>query len=223
MTLPSSPLAWASLLCVAVAGGILLHFLIKAPPLNLKTKLSLALGLGLFPALAATTSTVAGIQRTTERDFCGSCHVMGAHLADAEDPTSTSLAARHARNPYFGDNNCYVCHADYSMVGYALTKLNGLKHVYHYYLSGYRDQSLEEALTQIRLYKPYDNGNCMQCHSGQGPLWRKVPEHVPLQPALGANTVSCSSEGCHGYAHPFSKAFQTADSSPLEQAEEAGP
>lgn len=168
----------------------------------------LALGLGLFPILAAATSTVAGMQRTTEREFCGSCHVMGGHLRDAEDPASTSLAARHARNPFFGEHNCYVCHADYSMIGYALTKVNGMKHVYHYYFSGYREQTLEQGLASIRLYQPYDNDNCRQCHSGQLPLWRSVPEHVLLEPQLRTNEVSCASQGCHGYAHPFSKAFQ---------------
>jgi nitrate/TMAO reductase-like tetraheme cytochrome c subunit len=210
MTPPSSVLAWICLLCVAISGGILLRHLFKAPPLDLRTKLTLAFGLGLFPALAAATSTVVGIQRTTERDFCGSCHVMGAHVADAEDRASVSLAARHAQNPFFGEHNCYTCHADYSMIGYALTKLNGLKHVYHYYLSGYRQKTLEQALAEIRLYEPYDNGNCKQCHTGRGPLWRQVPEHLPLEAALDSNTVSCASAGCHGYAHPFSKPFQSA-------------
>jgi cytochrome c-type protein NapC len=210
MTPPSSVLAWICLLCVAISGGILLRHLLKAPPLELRTKLTLAFGLGVFPALAAATSTVVGIQRTTERGFCGSCHVMGAHLADAEDPASVSLAARHAQNPFFGEHNCYTCHADYSMIGYALTKINGLKHVYHYYLSGYRQKTLAQALTEIRLYEPYDNGNCKQCHTGRGPLWRQVPEHLPLEAALDVNAVSCASAGCHGYAHPFSKPFQSA-------------
>ncbi len=223
MTPPSSALAWVCLLCVAISGVILLHYLVKAPPLELRTKLTLALGLGLFPGLAATTSTVVGIQRTTERDFCGSCHVMGAHVQDAEDPSSVSLAARHARNPYFGEHNCYTCHADYSMVGYALTKINGLKHVYHYYASGYRQKTLEQALADIRLYKPYDNNNCRQCHTGRGPLWRQVPEHVPLEAALDANTVSCASDGCHGYAHPFSKPFQRASFDELESPWKVAP
>lgn len=210
MTLPSSALAWLCLTCVIISAGILLHHLVKAPPLSPRTKLVLALGLGLFPGLASTSGTVVGMQRTTERDFCGSCHVMGAHVRDAEDPSSISLAARHAQNPFFGEHNCYTCHADYSMIGYALTKLNGLKHVYHYYLSGYRDKTLEQALAEIRLYEPYDNANCRQCHTGRGPLWRQVPEHVPLEAALDANTVSCASDGCHGHAHPFSKAHQRA-------------
>lgn len=221
--MPSSALAWVCLLCVCISGGILVHYLVKAPPLALRTKLLLALGLGLFPGLAATTGTVVGMQRTTEREFCGSCHVMEGHVQDAEDLSSTSLAARHARNPFFGGHNCYTCHADYSMIGYALTKLNGMQHVYHYYLSGYRDKTLEQALAEIRLYKPYDNDNCRQCHTGRGPLWRKVPEHVPLEAALDTNAVSCASDGCHGYAHPFSKPYQQVALDERDEGLEGGP
>lgn len=208
MSLPSSPLAWVSLAFIVLAAGALVYYLVRSPPLDLRTKLALGVGLGLFPLLATVLSSVTGMQRTTEREFCGSCHVMGAHLSDAEDPTSSSLAARHGRNPFFGDHNCYVCHADYGMVGYALTKLNGMKHVYHYYLGGYRELSLEDALPRLHLYKPYDNGNCKQCHSGSVPLWRSVPEHVSLEQELESNRVSCASSGCHGYAHPFSKQQQ---------------
>jgi cytochrome c-type protein NapC len=63
----------------------------------------------------------------------------------------------------------------------------------------------EEALPKLHLYKPYDNGNCRQCHSMQGPHWKKVPEHRSLAEALVKNQVSCASAGCHGVAHPFSK------------------
>ena len=56
-----------------------------------------------FPAIAAASSTVTGMERTTQREFCGSCHVMTAHYEDAADPASQSLAARHSRNPFFGE------------------------------------------------------------------------------------------------------------------------
>jgi cytochrome c-type protein NapC len=205
MQLPSSVLAWASLLGIAGAAAILLRQLVLSPPLHLRTKLLLALGLAVLPLFAAVTTTVEGMQRTTERDFCGSCHVMQAHVADAEDPASLSLASRHARNPFFGSRNCYVCHANYGLIGYPMTKLNGMKHVYHYYLGEYGELSLEQALPKLHLYEPYDNVNCRQCHSGLAPLWKEVPEHAALGEALFEGSVSCASGGCHGYAHPFSK------------------
>ena len=104
----------------------------------------LLLGLGVFPTITAATSTVAGMEATTHREFCGSCHTMDDHFGNATDPDAQSLAARHTRNPFFGEESCYVCHADYGMFGYALTKMGGMKHVYYYYLGGYRGMSKEE-------------------------------------------------------------------------------
>ncbi len=204
-TAPITLLGFACVVCALIAAGILMHFLIRRPALTLPTKLRLALGFGVFPLLAAAANTADGMHATTERKFCGSCHVMEMHVADAEDPDSSSLASRHARNPFFGDRNCYVCHADYGMLGYPLTKLNGMKHVLAYYTEGFLDETVEQAISRIHLYKPYDNDNCMQCHSGTLPRWRKVPEHVSLEPQLQDNSVSCASTGCHGVAHPFSK------------------
>jgi cytochrome c-type protein NapC len=194
-----------SLLCAALAALTLLDYLIKQPPLDVRVKVQLAFAFGVFPVLAAISSTAEGMKATTERPFCGSCHVMELHVADAEDPNSMSLAARHARNPFFGDRNCYVCHADYGMLGYAMTKLNGMRHVWSYYAHGFVNETAEQAIQRIKLYKPYDNANCMQCHSGTLPRWRKVGEHVALEPQLRNNSVSCASKGCHGQAHPFSK------------------
>lgn len=198
-------LGYLALGSAAAAAAILLYFLIKKPPLDARMKLWLLLGLGVFPTVTALTSTVAGMEATTDREFCGSCHVMDAHFQDTADPKAQSLAARHSRNPHFGGQSCYVCHADYGMLGYPLTKLGGMGHVYHYYLGGYNKLSLEEAKREIHLAKPYENVNCRQCHTATARMWREVPEHTALQAELLTNKVSCASAGCHGYAHPFTK------------------
>jgi cytochrome c-type protein NapC len=91
------------------------------------------------------------------------------------------------------------------MYGYAATKTGGLRHVYYYYLGGFRSMSLEEAKRTIRLAKPYDNTNCRQCHTTSLQDWTRVPEHGALSEELAKNQVSCASAGCHGYAHPFNK------------------
>lgn len=200
-----TPLGVVVLICAGLAAVILGIYLVRNPPLNLHVKLWLLLGLGAFPALAGVSSTVEGMQATTHRHFCGSCHVMKAHFRDTKNVESQSLAARHSRNPMFGDKSCYICHADYGMYGYAMTKVGGMRHVYEYYLGGYRAMSLDEALEEIRLRKPYDNTNCRQCHTTTLKDWQRVPDHVSLQAELESNAVSCASAGCHGYAHPFSK------------------
>lgn len=206
MALATSWLGVVALLSAASAAAILLRFLIKKPLLDARVKLQLLLGLGVFPAIAAVSSTVAGMEATTHREFCGSCHVMGPYFENTSDPRAQSLSARHSRNPYFGDHSCYVCHADYGMFGYAATKAGGMRHVYEYWLGGYRQMTLEQSKRAIHLRKPYDNHNCRQCHTTTVHDWRRIPDHQSLEPELASNKVSCASAGCHGYAHPFTKA-----------------
>jgi cytochrome c-type protein NapC len=219
-----NPLDGVALLSAAVAAIILFTYLVRRPALHLRWRLWLFLGLGILPAIAAASSTVAGMQATTERPFCGSCHVMTAHARDAADPSSQSLAARHSRNPSFGEHSCYVCHADYGMYGYALTKAAGMRHVWFYYFGGYRSMSLEQAKKTIHLIKPYDNGNCRQCHTTTLKDWKRVPDHESLKAELDSNRVSCASAGCHGYAHPFTKSAQApAVTSTAKGASSAAP
>jgi cytochrome c-type protein NapC len=204
--LASSWLGILALISAAVAALILLRHLIKKPALDVRAKLWLLLGLGVFPAIAAASTTVVDMEATTHREFCGSCHVMRAHYDNSANVTAQSLAARHSRNPFFGDRSCYVCHADYGMFGYLLTKAGGMRHVYEYYLGGYRQLTLEQAEKKIHLVKPYNNQNCRQCHTTTVQDWRKLPDHESLAAELASNKVSCVSAGCHGYAHPFTKA-----------------
>jgi nitrate/TMAO reductase-like tetraheme cytochrome c subunit len=194
-----------AVVCALLAGALLVAYLVKKPVIDLRMKLQLFIGLGVLPAVTGVSSTVVGMEATTERKFCGSCHVMQSHFQDASDPASQSLAARHSRNPFFGERSCYVCHADYGMYGYAMTKAGGMRHVYEYYLGGYNSMSLEQFNREIQLRKPYDNTNCRQCHSTTASVWTNVPDHVSLKAELDSNKVSCASAGCHGNAHPFNK------------------
>ena len=118
--------------------------------------------------------------------------------------TSSTLASRHARNPSFGDENCYRCHEDYGMFGTVTTKLGGMRHVYEY-LRAYHSMTLDEAVPTIHIRKPFPNSNCMQCHSTEGDLWLSQPDHARLLKEIRSGEASCASEGCHGPAHPFSK------------------
>jgi nitrate/TMAO reductase-like tetraheme cytochrome c subunit len=188
-----------------IAAAILLHHLFAKPKLLATTRLKLLLGLAVFPFIAAVSTTASGMERTTEREFCGSCHVMETHLSDLVDPNSPSLASRHSRNHQMGPHACYTCHADYGMLGYPMTKLTGMSHVYYYYLGGYKNWSLERFHAEVRIAKPFPNANCQQCHSGTLSSFANVKEHLGLQEELQANKVSCASAGCHGVAHRFSK------------------
>ena len=199
-----NPVIAAALGCAGMSAVLVLWFLVRRPVLTRATKIALLLGIGVLPLATAATGNVAGFEATKTRQFCGSCHVMTPYGADSDDAHSTTLAARHARNAMFGDDNCYGCHANYGMYGTIITKLGGLRHVYLYVLD-YRNMSLEEARTSIHIRTPFQNATCMHCHSTQGPSWNKVKEHASLLDRLRAGSVSCASAGCHGPAHPFSK------------------
>ena len=188
----------------ALASAIIITYLIKRPAFTLGTRLWLFFGLGVLPIGTALAGNTAGMEATKRVEFCSSCHVMLAHTGDAFDLRSQSLAARHSRNPMFGGESCYICHADYGLFGTVFTKLNGMHHVAEY-LKEYRNRSLEETLPELHLYKPMPNHNCQQCHSGKNRLWLEVDDHVAAQSDIATGEVSCASEGCHGFAHPFSK------------------
>jgi cytochrome c-type protein NapC len=183
------------------SAGILVWYLVRRPPLSWSTKVVLLFGLGVFPIATSTTGNVVGFQHTMSRDFCGGCHVMEPFTGDVANPASFTLAARHSRNPSFGDHSCYACHADYGMFGVVTTKMNGMRHVYEYW-TRFHSLSIEEALPQIEMFKPYPNGNCMQCHSTRVPTFDRVPEHAALTDEVRSGKVSCASEGCHGPVHP---------------------
>lgn len=195
---------YLALACSFVASVILIVYLVKRPVLSVGTKLWLFFGLGVLPFGTAVGGNAAGMEASKQVTFCSSCHVMQAHSGDAWDPNSQSLAARHTRNPLFGKESCYVCHADYGMMGTIFTKLGGMGHVYEY-LKEYHQYTLEEAIDKIHLRKPMPNRNCQQCHSGKNKLWLAVPDHVSARDELTSGRISCGSAGCHGFAHPFSK------------------
>ena len=204
-----TPLTLIALACAAASAVILVVYLVRRPPLVGATKLWLLLGLGVFPIGVAAAGNIQGFEATKQRRFCGSCHVMVPHASDSDDGTSSSLASRHARNHLFGEENCYMCHADYGMFGTVLTKLGGMRHVW-LYATEFKNVPIEEAKQKIHIRRPYPNENCMQCHSTKLDLWLRTPDHKSALDDVRTGRVSCASGGCHGFAHPF---WQPADAS----------
>ena len=200
----SDPFLVLALITAALSAAVLLWFLVRRPAFTRGTKLALLLGIGVLPIATAANGNIAGYHATKTTQFCGSCHVMTPYEHDVRDPGSTSLAARHSRNAAFGDESCYACHADYGMFGTVTTKIGGMRHVY-LYLTEFRSMTVEEALPQIHLIKPFSNEACMRCHSTRSPLWNQVDDHTSALAEIRGGTVSCASDGCHGPSHPFSK------------------
>jgi nitrate/TMAO reductase-like tetraheme cytochrome c subunit len=194
-----------ALACAAFAAILIVLYLVWRPPLSALTKVWLLFALGVFPLGAAAAGNVEGMHASKQRTFCSSCHVMLPYTDDSNDRASASLASRHGRSKLFGDENCYVCHADYGMYGTLLTKLGGLGHVYRYYDGEYRTMPLEESKVKIHLHAPFKNENCMQCHSTETALWLSNADHKASLDEVRRGQLSCASSGCHGYAHPFNK------------------
>lgn len=195
-------LGWITLAGAIATAALLIPYLIRRPALDTRVRIGLFLGLGVLPLLTSVSGTAAGFESTKQRGFCSSCHVMEPWTQDAANPLSTSLAAAHSRNALTGEQSCYACHANYSMFGAALTKLNGMKHVWHY-LTHHKDTPVKEFVAGVSLYSPYPNQNCTHCHSMQAPRWRRQTDHAALLTRLQEGKVSCASEGCHGSPHPF--------------------
>jgi cytochrome c-type protein NapC len=190
--------------CAGVAAAILLWFLFRRPPLTRAVKGLLLLGFGGFPIAAAAIGNVSNYRRTQARGFCGGCHTMKPWIDDSNDRASTTLAAAHARNQEFGDENCYRCHEDYQPFGLVTTKLAGLRHVWLYYTE-FKKLPDDVAYARVVIKRPYPNANCMHCHSTETPIWTKVPEHASSAELVRTGALSCASAGCHGPAHPFSQ------------------
>jgi len=205
-----TPLALIALAAALVAAAIMIYYLVRRPPLDGKGMFLMVMGVGVLPIIVALVGNVNGLQSTEQQGFCGSCHTMDMHIADANDPESESLAAIHSRTTKFGGSSCYVCHKDYGMLGYALTKVGGMGHVYRF-LTEFMWYDMEEALPKIHIARPYKNENCMQCHSTTGAIWTDVQDHSGLLGDLRSGETSCVSAGCHGYAHPFSKPEDEAE------------
>lgn len=218
----SDPFTVLALGCAAVSTALLGWFLLRRPALNRSTKIVLLFGIGILPIGTAGTGNVAGYHATKATQFCGSCHVMTPYADDSTNATSTSLAARHARNDAFGHENCYACHADYGMFGTVTTKIGGMRHVYEYVLH-YRNTSHEDFQAKITIRRPFRNEACMRCHSTQNPLFNKIGNHVSTRDDIRSGAVSCASNGCHGPAHPFSKAVKKRHGTLGAQRSEVAP
>ena len=192
--------------CAAASLLIMVWYLVRRPHLHRTTKVILLFGLGLLPGIVSLTGNISGFAYTMTRPFCGSCHVMGPYLRDAEDPKSTSLAAIHSRSHKFGEDSCYHCHADYQMFGAMTTKMNGMRHLYHY-ITEYANTGPDgEGGPKIHLYKPFKNDTCMQCHSTQAKMYLET--HGDQVDAIRKGDVSCID--CHSDVHPLALSRRAA-------------
>ena len=122
---------------------------------------------------------------------CASCHVMLPMVNDMQDPASETLAARHYKNSWIADTQCYHCHSDYGLGGNLEAKLTGFRHLARYTTRTYHEP--------IKARVKFDNNNCLHCHE-KTPKFVAVDPHVTAHEELTTNQMMCID--CHGDAHP---------------------
>jgi cytochrome c-type protein NapC len=156
------------------------------------------LALVILPVASVWAGFSAQMEQATSTGFCLSCHVMNDHGRSLRVDDPSYLAARHFQNNLVPrDRACYTCHTDYTMFGTVTAKLRGVRHLTVQYFGRVPEPS------QIKLYQPYNNRECLYCHLGarrfeEASRHNKTPD---LLPRAKAGQVSCLSSGCHDVVH----------------------
>jgi len=126
-----------------------------------------------------------------EVQACGQCHVMRPMINDMRDPASQTLAARHFKNGWIPQDQCYECHSDYGLAGGMAAKAEGFRHLARYTTRTYQEP--------IAYRGHFPNDNCLKCHLGKRPF-ESVKSHTTARTLLLSSEMSCLN--CHGRPHP---------------------
>jgi nitrate/TMAO reductase-like tetraheme cytochrome c subunit len=149
----------------------------------------------ILPVFITVIGTSAHVENSKSTSFCLSCHVMEPYGESLRVDSRDHLPALHFQNKLVPrDQACYTCHTTYTMFGDVNAKLQGMKHVYVYYLGTPSEP--------IELYSDYNNRECLHCHQGAR-SFEDNEDHMDLREDLGSNEISCLD--CHDLAHGIEK------------------
>ncbi len=173
-----------------------------------------------FPVTAGVLGLRAQVEHATHTEFCVSCHVMELHGKSLRIDDTSLLAAAHFQGGRIPrDKACFTCHTTYAMFGDMRAKLIGLKHMYVNYIKG------PPAETAVRLYTPYNNRECLHCHSGtrrfeEGKIHRLVAGRIEK---IRLNELSCVSSECHSVMHDVANLGDGAEWKPKADSQGDAP
>ncbi|HLD73530.1 MAG TPA: NapC/NirT family cytochrome c [Bdellovibrionota bacterium] len=145
----------------------------------------------IVPILFSLVTVPVSLNRSKTVQFCNSCHVMTPFVESLKDPEVQALATKHYQHRWVAHAQCATCHTDYDFLGPADAKWRGLRHITAYYL--------DTKPKQPKLYKPYLNINCLQCHEGTK-RFSDNPVHTASLEEIKSNKISCLE--CHRPIHP---------------------
>lgn len=176
---------------LALVGLIVVEFFMKKRIARGSYKWALFVGLFMLPIIAMLSSTTTLMEETTTVESCASCHIMHPFVNDMQQEESATLAARHFKNKWIPENQCYHCHTSYGIHGTAEAKRDGFRHWLLYVTNTWPEP--------ITFKGSYPNENCLRCHAGNQDF-QNVNSHIALSEKLRQNEVACIT--CHGPAHP---------------------
>src|SRR5215203_1952043 len=164
--------------------------IVRVPALAFARLVAL-MALIVLPAGAMSFANYHRYEGVHEVRGCASCHVMLPMVNDMRDPASGTLAARHYKNRWIAEDQCFQCHSDYGLAGNLEAKMTGFRHLARYTTRTYH----EPIAARVR----FDNQNCLHCHEDT-PRFLAVPSHISLFKQKTAYEMICLN--CHGQAHP---------------------
>ena len=173
------------------AGRKDVNIIIARVPALAFARLVALMALIVLPAAAVFLANYHVFEGVHEVRGCASCHVMLPMVNDMRDPESGTLAARHYKNRWIGEDQCYHCHSDYGLGGNLEAKMTGFRHLARYTTRTYHEP--------IKARVRFDNKNCLNCHEGT-PRFEAVQSHATAHVKLVENQMICLN--CHGQAHP---------------------
>jgi len=168
-------------------------FRIAHLPAESAAKVIAFVALIVMPAGAVFIANYHTFERVHEVSGCASCHIMLPMANDMRDPNSGTLAARHYKNRWIAENQCFHCHSDYGFSGDLEAKMTGFRHLARYTTHTYK----EPLEARVR----FNNQNCLNCHQ-HTPKFEAVRSHHTAEGRLATNQMICLN--CHGQAHPTS-------------------
>lgn len=184
---------WAGIISIIAALLILLfiEFFYKDNISRLNYRSLMIVSMFALPMVIVLGTGVTVLETTKTVESCASCHVMDPFVNDLFNDDSTTLAARHKKNGWISEYQCYTCHTTYGAHGTFEGKRDGFRHWLLFVT-----QTWPEPIT---FSGSYPNQNCTACHGGTQ-KFREVDSHRALSERMRADEVSCTS--CHGPAHP---------------------
>ncbi|MBZ5699137.1 MAG: NapC/NirT family cytochrome c [Acidobacteriia bacterium] len=147
----------------------------------------------ILPSVCLAMGFQVHMERSKQTQFCISCHAMTPWGQSLYVDDLHHLAATHFQNHLVPHSQaCFTCHTTYTIFGDAQAKLSGLKHIYMQYIAG--------PPKVIRISSPYNNRECLHCHSGMR-VFEEGPVHAAMMDQFKSNSISCLSSGCHDVVH----------------------